>query len=200
MIMNLVNTLRPKQTANPKQTNPSAAAIAAWKATADDPPNTVGAALTGVAGLLPASDAAQISALRQLASIPLADLGEDPPAQAAEGKADISALDNFFHTPGLVPAEGAPTTPATPTGPTGPPPAALALWKSTATEPAVTVGATLTQIANLLPASDSSEIAELQQLASIPPTGVTPAQMAEAQKDVSDLNVFFNTPGFTPNV
>src|SRR6266567_2532500 len=174
---------------------PSAAALAAWKATATDSPATVGAALKGVAGLLQSSDAAQVADLNQLAGIPLADLGEDPPAQATQGHADVTALDNFFNTPGLTPAEGAPT--ATPV-PAGPPPAALAAWKATAGVAALQLGAALRTVASLLPSSDSSEIAELNQLAWLPPTGDTPVQQAEWQKDVHDLNYFFSTPGFTP--
>ncbi len=174
---------------------PSAAALAAWKATATDSPATVGTALKGVAGLLQSSDAAQVADLNKLAGIPLADLGEDPPAQAAQGHADVTALDNFFNTPGLTPAEGAPT--ATPV-PAGPPPAALAAWKATAGVVAVQLGAALRRVASLLPSSDSSEIAELNQLASLPLTGDTPVQQAENQKDIHDLNYFFSTPGFTP--
>jgi hypothetical protein len=139
--------------------------------------------------------ATQIADLNQLAGIPLADLGEDPPNQAAQGRADIAALDKYFGTPGLVPAEGAVST--TPT-PAGPPPTALAAWKATAGVVAVALGGDLRAVASDLPSSDSSEIFELNQLASLPLTGDTATQMSEAQKDVHDLDSFFGTPGFTP--
>jgi hypothetical protein len=56
------------------------------------------------------------------------------------------------------------------------------------------------QVASDLPSSDATQIAELNQLASLPPTGDTPAQRAQGQADVSALDNFFNTPGFQPNL
>lgn len=56
------------------------------------------------------------------------------------------------------------------------------------------------QVASDLPSSDATQIAELKQLASLPPTGDTPAQVAEGQADVTALDKFFNTPGFQPNL
>jgi hypothetical protein len=55
-------------------------------------------------------------------------------------------------------------------------------------------------VASDLPGSDATQIAELNQLASLPPTGDTPAQTAEAQADVAALDTFFNTPGFQPDL
>ena len=111
----------------PNPPNPSHAAIAAWKATANDASNIVGAALTGVTTLLPsAEDATQIAELNQLATIPLADLDEDSALQVAQGTHDIQMLDTFFGTPGLMPGEGSntgtPTPPPTTPPPTTPPP------------------------------------------------------------------------------
>jgi len=205
----------PPKPTPPPSANPPAAAIAAWKATASDASNTVGAAFKGVANLLPASDAAQIAELNQLATIPLGGgLSEDPPAQAAEGQADITALDNFFGTPGLNPGTGSdtgtssstppPSSTAPPSAGPGPaptpaPPAnALAAWQATANDPAATLSTALTQVASDLTSSDATQIAQLNQLASLPPTGDTPAQTAEGQADVTALDQFFNTPGFQP--
>jgi hypothetical protein len=56
------------------------------------------------------------------------------------------------------------------------------------------------QVASDLPSSDATQIAELKQLASLPPTGDTSAQVAEGQADVTALDKFFNTPGFQPNL
>jgi hypothetical protein len=41
----------------------------------------------------------------------------------------------------------------------------------------------------------SSAVQELQQLASLPETSDTPAQMSEAQSDITALNTFFGTSG-----
>ena len=108
----------------PPPPNPSAAAVAAWKATANDASNIVGAAFKGVANLLPApEDNAQITSLKQLATIPLGGgLSEDPPPQPTEGQDDIRSLDNFFQTPGLMPGTGSNTgTPTSPSSPSTPP-------------------------------------------------------------------------------
>ena len=108
--------------------NPPQDAIDAWEATENDASNIVGNALNGVGSLLPSSDGTQIAELHQLATIPLGGgLSEDPPTQASEGKADITALDNFFGTPGLMPGEGSDTgTAPAPPPPTTPPPTTTA--------------------------------------------------------------------------
>jgi hypothetical protein len=41
----------------------------------------------------------------------------------------------------------------------------------------------------------SSAVSELQQLASLPETSDTPAQISEAQSDLMALNTFFGTSG-----
>jgi hypothetical protein len=197
----------PKPTPLPPP-NPPADAVTAWKATANDASNTVGAALRGVASDLPSSDTTQIAELDQLATIPLGDLDEDPPPQAAEGQADITALNNFFSTPGLMPGEGPDTGPATAPAPTpsstpspaGPPAGALAAWQATANDPPASLNTALTGVASDLPRSDTTQTAELGQLASLPTTGDTPTQTAEEQADVTALDKFFNTPGFQPNL
>ena len=97
-----------------------------------------------------------------------------------------------------------PSTPAPPTTPppttSGPPPAALAAWQATANDPSASVSTALMQVAGDLPSSDATQIAQLDQLASLPPTGDTPAQQAQGQADVTALDAFFNTPGFQPNL
>jgi len=79
-----------------------------------------------VASLLPASeDTPQIVGLNQLATIPLAELDMDTPTQQKEAHADITVLDNFFGTPGLIPGTGSNTggsSPTSPSPPSTPPP------------------------------------------------------------------------------
>jgi len=69
-----------------------------------------------------------------------------------------------------------------------------------ANDDAAELSAAFTGVANDLPSSDATQIAELNQLANLPQTGDTSAQMAEAQADVTALDKFFNTPGFQPNL
>lgn len=82
--------------------------------------------------------------------------------------------------------------------------AALALWKQTASISAASGHSYLLQIAKDLEAAGDSSYATpiraLNELASMPPTGLTDAQMAEAQADVAALNQFFGTPGLVPNI
>ncbi len=93
------------------------------------------------------------------------------------------------------------STPSSPSStPTNPPATALAAWQATANDPAATLDTAYMQVASDLPSSDATQIAELKQLASLPPTGDTPAQVAEGQADVTALDKFFNTPGFQPNL
>jgi hypothetical protein len=196
---------------------PSANAVAAWKATANEAGNLVGASLKQIAGEL--SCPVRIAELNQLAALPLSELDEGTPQQQAEGNADIKALDGYFGTPGLFPGTGSNTggTPTTPPstpppstqpapspGPapsptsTGPPANALAAWQATASDDSAELSTAFTEVASDLPSSDATQIQELDQLASIPATDATPAQQAEAQTDVTALDTFFNTPGLTP--
>jgi hypothetical protein len=74
-----------------------------------------------VTNLLPASeDKPQIVGLNQLATIPLAELDMDTPTQQKEAHADITVLDNFFGTSGLIPGTGSNTGTTTPTSPSPP--------------------------------------------------------------------------------
>jgi hypothetical protein len=98
MIVNYAKTLQP--TLPP---TPPVNLRVAWLATASDPSNTVGAALRKLETEMPVLDAIQKIELFQLSTIPLGDLDEDPPAQAAEGQEDIAALNRFFNTPGFSP-------------------------------------------------------------------------------------------------
>ena len=81
--------------------------------------------------------------------------------------------------------------------------AALAIWKQTPLVAAVSAGGYLLRAAADRRAADAAgyaaAIRELTDLASIPETGDTAAQMAQAQADVAALDRFFGTPGLTPN-
>jgi len=77
---------------------------------------------------------------------------------------------------------------------------ALAAWNAMANDDAAELSAAFTGVANDLPSSDATQIAELNQLASLPATMATPTQQAGEQKDVTALDKFFNTPGFQPNL
>ena len=94
--------------------------------------------------------------------------------------------------------------------PTGSPPsqrsgfaAALAVWKQTPLVGAAFVSGYLLRAAADLRAAHAAgyaaAIRELTDLASIPVTGDTAAQMAQAQADIAALDRFFGTPGMTPN-
>jgi hypothetical protein len=79
-----------------------------------------------------------------------------------------------------------------------PPTTARAAWLALANDSTAGLGAGYLQVAGDLPSSDAPQIGELNQLSQIPATMATPQQMQEAQADVTGLNAFFNTPGFTP--
>ena len=82
-----------------------------------------------------------------------------------------------------------------------PPLDAVAAWNATDNECASTVGASLRNVASLLPpgkgpAGDDVQIDALNQLAALPLSELgdgTPAQQAEGQADLSELNTFFGT-------
>jgi hypothetical protein len=83
--------------------------------------------------------------------------------------------------------------------------AAKVQWQDSATAISADQGAYLTQAAtdlsNAIAAGEgntsgySSAVQELQQLASLPETNDTPAQISEAQSDATALNTFFGTSG-----
>jgi hypothetical protein len=100
--------------------------------------------------------------------------------------------------PSPTPPSPSPTPPSPSPTPIGPPPNALAAWKALANDPASVLGLAYLTVASDLPTSDVVQSEELTQLSQIPVTGATPQQMQEAQADVTALDSFFNTPGFTP--
>jgi hypothetical protein len=94
-----------------------------------------------------------------------------------------------------------PPTTATTTDPAGAAYAgARSQWQQAEQQPTATQNQYFLTAANDLNAQASSPgfsdaVAELKNLASIPETNVTSAQMAQAQSDVAALDQFFNTPG-----
>lgn len=79
---------------------------------------------------------------------------------------------------------------------------AQATWKQSATAAAADVDRYLLQAASELKAAggggSSAAVKELTNLASIPETGTTPAQQAQARADVAALDRYFGTPGLVP--
>jgi hypothetical protein len=77
------------------------------------------------------------------------------------------------------------------------------VWKETPDISAASGDSYLLRIAADLRAAHGSgydeAIRELTHLASLPPTGLTDAEMAESQADVAALDTFFGTPGVSPN-
>lgn len=81
---------------------------------------------------------------------------------------------------------------------------AQAAWKQSATAAAASVDRYLLQAANDLKAAGGGSgfpaaVRELTDLASIPETGTTKAQQAQAMADVAALDRFFKTPGLVPS-
>jgi hypothetical protein len=81
--------------------------------------------------------------------------------------------------------------PSTCGGP-NPPLDAVAAWNATDNECASTVGASLRHVASILPSSDTTQVAELDQLATLPLSELG-SQAQEGQADVTALNEFFGT-------
>lgn len=76
---------------------------------------------------------------------------------------------------------------------------ALTAWKAAAAAPTAMMNTYLQQAATDLKASGNSSynaaISELAYLASLPATGLSSAQVAQAQSDEKELDKFFGTPG-----
>lgn len=87
--------------------------------------------------------------------------------------------------------------------PMNPPADAIAAWKATNGLASNRVGAAFKGVGSLLPASDTTQIAELNQLATIPLGGGLaedpPAQVTEGEADITALDKFFGTPGLSPS-
>ena len=80
---------------------------------------------------------------------------------------------------------------------------AQAAWKRSASVAAADVSHYLLQSAGDLKAAGGNGYAAAEKalttLASMPETGATGTQQAEARSDVAALDGFFSTPGMTPN-
>jgi hypothetical protein len=184
MITNYVETLQPKLVAHPKvplPAKPSVTALAAWINTETGPAAALPQLFQAVINDLPASDAAQIRELEQLASLSGTDT-----AAFQEATRDIVALKTFFGTPAYEPFVLGP----------------LQAWLASGDEysDANAIPVALRQAARDLPSPDSAQIAKLNQLAALfRAVGVrTPSQEAQAQADIAALDTFFGTPQFSP--
>ena len=82
------------------------------------------------------------------------------------------------------------------TPPAIPPANALAAWNATDNGCATTMAASLRNVASLLPSSDATQIADLNQFAGLPLSELgegTQQQQTEGQADLNALNTFFGT-------
>jgi hypothetical protein len=80
--------------------------------------------------------------------------------------------------------------------PATPPANALAAWNATDNGCATTMAASLRNVASLLPSSDATQIADLNQFATLPLAELgegSQQQQAEGQADLTALNKFFGT-------
>ena len=80
--------------------------------------------------------------------------------------------------------------------PATPPANALAAWNATDNGCATTMAASLRNVASLLPSSDATQIADLNQFAGLPLSELgegTQQQQTEGQADLTALNKFFGT-------
>jgi Fibronectin type III domain len=80
--------------------------------------------------------------------------------------------------------------------PANPPADAIAAWNATNGGCASTMAASLRHVASLLPSSDTTQIADLNQFATLPLAELgegSQSQQAEGQADLTALNTFFGT-------
>ena len=120
---------------------------------------------------------------------PVVDVGAPAnPSTWAGGEFTVTPSD----TP---PAAPTPTPTTTPT-PMNPPADALAAWNATDNGCATTMAASLRNVASLLPSSDATQIADLNQFAGLPLSELgegTQQQQTEGNADLAALNTFFGT-------
>jgi pimeloyl-ACP methyl ester carboxylesterase len=80
-----------------------------------------------------------------------------------------------------------------PSPPANPPADAIAAWNATDGGCASTMAASLRHVASLLPSSDTTQIADLDQFATLPLSELSGPQQAQGQADLTALNTFFGT-------